>query len=524
VSVQPATRAPNRLGRTLGTTRHWRRRLLFHHVPVALASAFVFALFMGFSPFTGGGYTEFDMDADGVFPQPREGRPMGMGDAGGQLAGPGLSFELPDRISISQLTDATGYVATVLLGLTLLVGPANLLLRRHNPISTYLRRDLGTWTGGFDGTVTLVGAEPHPPYDRPPLSKQFLTATAAPKFFRSEASLRGDLDVDLRLATPATALHTDERMIVAGDEEIGYTGLVIATGAKARELPGMPRLAGVHTLRSIDDALAIRDALQPGTRIVIIGAGFIGAEVACSARQRGAEVTVVEAASVPLVRAVGEAMGVTLANLLQRTGIDLCCDVAVEALEGNVSVEAVRLVDGSRLTADVVVVGVGAAPATGWLEGSGLELDDGVVCDETLNAGPPGVYAAGDVARWRHPLFGQTVRLEHWTTAAEHGALAARNAINPVAAAPCATVPFFWSDWGNDRIQFVGVPGADEIRVVDGDPGDGDFLALYRCGGHVTAALGLNQPRPVMRLRALIVQRASWPEALKFAQAATCRS
>jgi NADPH-dependent 2,4-dienoyl-CoA reductase/sulfur reductase-like enzyme len=372
---------------------------------------------------------------------------------------------------------------------------------------------------GFDGRVTLIGAEPHLPYDRPPLSKRFLTdEVAAPKYFRTAASLRDDLDVDLRLGTPVTALHPGERVVVVDGEEIGYTGLVIATGARARELPGMPPLAGVHTLRTLDDALALRQAFQPGRRVVIIGAGFIGSEVACAARRRGAEVTVVEAAPVPLVRAVGDVMGAALAKLHEGNGTELRCGVAVESIEGNAGVEVVRLAGGSRLPAAVVVVGVGAAPATGWLEGSGLELADGVVCDETLNAGAPGVYAAGDVARWFNTLFGETMRLEHWTTAAEQGGLAARNAIDPSRAAPCATVPYFWSDWNADRIQFVGVPGADEIRVVAGDPETGGFLALYRRGEHVSGALGLNQRRPVMRLRAVIARRASWSEALACAR------
>jgi NADPH-dependent 2,4-dienoyl-CoA reductase/sulfur reductase-like enzyme len=228
---------------------------------------------------------------------------------------------------------------------------------------------------------------------------------------------------------------------------------------------------------------------------------------------------VVEAAPVPLVRAVGEIMGAACAKLHERNGTDLRCGVAVESIEGNASVEAVHLSDGSRLPADVVVAGVGAAPATDWLEGCGLKLDDGVVCDETLNAGAPGIYAAGDAARWFNPLFGETMRLEHWATAAGHGGLAARNAINPSQAAPCATVPYFWSDWNDDRIQFAGVPGADEIRLVAGDPEDGHFLALYRRGEHVGGALGLNQPRAVIRLRAMIAKRASWSDALQFAQA-----
>jgi NADPH-dependent 2,4-dienoyl-CoA reductase/sulfur reductase-like enzyme len=229
---------------------------------------------------------------------------------------------------------------------------------------------------------------------------------------------------------------------------------------------------------------------------------------------------VIEVAPVPLVRAVGEAMGAALARLHERNGTELRCGVAVESIEGDGMVEKVRLSDGGTVPADVVVVGVGVAPATAWLEGCGLELDDGVVCDETLCAGAPGVYAAGDVARWFNPLFGEAVRLEHWTTAAEQGLLAGRNAIDPTRAAPFITVPYFWSDWDDDRIQFVGVPGADEVRVVSGDPDDGDFLALYRRGERLGGALGLNQRRMVIRLRMMIAKRTSWSEALEFARAA----
>ncbi|MGH3517267.1 MAG: NAD(P)/FAD-dependent oxidoreductase [Haloechinothrix sp.] len=369
---------------------------------------------------------------------------------------------------------------------------------------------------GFDGTVTLIGAETHLPYDRPPLSKEFLADAAATNFFRTKDSLRSELGVHLRLGAPATALRPEEQTLLVGTEEIRYTALVIATGASARELPGTPELPGVHTLRTVDDAEAIRAALDAGARTVIIGAGFIGSEVACSARRRGAPVTVLEAAPVPLARAVGEQMGAAVARLHQRNGTDVRCGVAVEGIEGSDRVAAVRLSDGSMLPADLVVVGVGASPATGWLEGSGLKLADGVVCDETLCAGPPGVYAAGDIARWYNPLFGETMRLEHWTSAAEQGAIAARNAINPAEAVPCATVPYFWSDWYDSRIQFVGVPDADEVRVVLGDV-DADFLALYRRGDRLIGALGINQRRSIMKLRMMISESASWTDALEFA-------
>ncbi|MFF3248638.1 NAD(P)/FAD-dependent oxidoreductase [Streptomyces sp. NPDC002870] len=368
---------------------------------------------------------------------------------------------------------------------------------------------------GFDGTVTLIGAEPHLPYNRPPLSKEFLRADVDAKapYFHSEDSLRSGLGVDLRLGMPATALCVNSRTITVGEEEIPYTATVLATGASARTLPGSSQLRGVHTLRTLDDARDIRAALVPGVRLVVVGAGFVGAEVAFTARAMGADVTVLEVAQTPLVRAVGEEMGAALGGLLSRSGITLRCGTAVETIEGIGRVESVRLADGSILPADLVVVGIGAAPATGWLTASGLELDDGVVCDRYLRTGAPGVYAAGDLARWFNPVLDRTVRLEHWTTAAEQGALAARNAVDPAAAKQCSTVPYFWSDWGEHRIQFVGLPHADEVSVVVGDADSEGFLALYRRDERVIGALGLNQRRAIMRLRTAIAGRATWAEA-----------
>jgi NADPH-dependent 2,4-dienoyl-CoA reductase/sulfur reductase-like enzyme len=291
---------------------------------------------------------------------------------------------------------------------------------------------------------------------------------------------------------------------------VPYDGVVLATGATARELPFGRGLAGVHTLRTLDDAIAVRRALDAGARTVVIGAGFIGSEVASGARRRGLDVVVVEALPTPLVRAVGEEMGAACADLHRLNGTDVRCGVQVTAIEGAGRVERVLLSDGSVLPADLVVVGVGAAPATGWLADSGLTLDDGVVCDETLCAAP-GVYAAGDVARWHNPAFGRSMRLEHWTSAAEQARVAARNAIGP--ASPCAIVPYFWSDWYDSRIQFAGVPTADEVRVLDGDR----LVALYREGDRLTGALTVNGRALVMKYRGLIQRGASWSEGLAFA-------
>lgn len=374
---------------------------------------------------------------------------------------------------------------------------------------------------GHQGRITLVGAEEHLPYDRPPLSKTLLDAAgeASVEPFREERTLRDDLGVELVLGAPASRLDTTGRRINVGQREISYDALVIATGADARRLPATEGLGGVHTLRTRDDALAVRAGLDAGAGTVVIGAGFIGSEVASAARKRGLPVTVVEAMPTPLVRAVGQTMGEACAELHRRNGTDLRCGVGVVGFEGSGHVEGVRLSDGSRLDADLVVVGAGAIPATGWLEGSALTLDDGIVCDETLYTGVPGIYAAGDVARWHNPLFGESMRLEHWTSAAEQGAVAARNAINEVGRAEIySTVPYFWSDWYDCRIQFVGRPVADEVKVVSGDPTEGRCVALYRRGSRLVGALTLNQPTAIMKYRALIARAASWEDGLAFAE------
>jgi NADPH-dependent 2,4-dienoyl-CoA reductase/sulfur reductase-like enzyme len=384
---------------------------------------------------------------------------------------------------------------------------------------------------GFDGRLTLVGGEARVPYDRPPLSKAYLDAEPAePKdtTFHAEEELREDLRLDARLATWAMRLDTERRVLSVdgrdGAGELGYDVLVIASGASPRPLAVEGAdLAGVHTLRTLDDARAIRAALDNRPRTVVIGAGFIGSEVASSVRRRGLPVTLLEVLPVPLVRSVGERAGEICARMHRDHGTDLRCGVKVTGLEGvNGAVCGVRLDDGTTVPADLVVVGVGVTPNTAWLAGSGLALherDGGIVCDETLSAGAPGVYAAGDVAHVPHPLFGgELIRLEHWTNASEQGALAARNALDPSRATPAAGVPYFWSDWYGSRIQFVGLPTADEIRVVSEEKDEEKFLALYRRGDRLTGCMAVDRAGQVMKYQRMIAKGATWPDALEFAK------
>lgn len=383
-----------------------------------------------------------------------------------------------------------------------------------------LRAVEGARKAGLDGPITLIGAEEHLPYDRPPLSKAHLTDEVAPDVqFRTGDQLE-ELGTRLLLGQPASALDPDAREVVAGDRRIGYDALVIATGATARTLPGGDGLAGVHVLRTLDDAVSLRQALGARPRhVVVVGAGFIGSEVASGARKRGIDVTVIEAARYPLTRSLGSEMGVACSTLHELNGTVLRTGVGVARLVGEDAVEKVELTDGTVLDADIVVVGIGAIPSTGWLESSGIALDDGVVCDETLASTLPGVYAAGDVARWVNPLFDRPMRLEHWTSAAEQGAAAARNALMPTEARPYSTVPYFWSDWYGSRIQFVGLPGTDEQRVVAGSAEEGRLVALYREGDRLVGALTLDHQSSTMKYRGLIARRTSWTEAVEFARA-----
>ncbi|MGU3432554.1 NAD(P)/FAD-dependent oxidoreductase [Actinomycetes bacterium M1A6_2h] len=373
---------------------------------------------------------------------------------------------------------------------------------------------------GFEGRITLIGAEEHLPYDRPPLSKAALeTGSDVDTTFRSHETLTNDLHVDVRLGASATALNPVDHTIETDSGSVPYDLAVLATGSTARTLPGTAGVSGIHTLRTVDDARAVKAALDAGARTVVIGAGFIGSEVASGARRRGLPVTIVEAMDVPLVRAVGVDMGRACSDLHLRNGVDLRCGVSVARVDTDGGrVRGVVLSDGSVIPADLVIVGIGADPATGWLASSGIEIDNGIVCDQYMMSSLPGVAAAGDVARWHNALFDTPMRLEHWTSAAEQGAAATRNLLaEPGAPTPYTTVPYFWSDWYDTRIQFVGVPAADETRIVSGDTDDGRFVALYRQGDRLAGALALNHQSHIMKYRNLISKSCTWADALEFA-------
>ncbi|MGI9644553.1 MAG: NAD(P)/FAD-dependent oxidoreductase [Ilumatobacteraceae bacterium] len=374
---------------------------------------------------------------------------------------------------------------------------------------------------GFSGAVTIVGAEPHRPYDRPPLSKKLLAGEWDPdRIALRQADTFDELDVEWRLGMAATGLDLDARELHLTDgSSLGFAGLIIATGATPRRLPGQDGFDHVHELRTVDDAMALRTRLAAGDRrVAVVGAGFIGLEVAATARILGNDVTVLELAAAPLAAPLGHELGEAIGALHRAEGVDIRCGVAVDRLAD----ASVVLMGGEEVAADEIVVGIGVEPATGWLAGSGLELRDGVVCDGTLGARrtdgsrAAGIFAAGDVARWTNPLYGEEMRVEHWTNAAEQGALAARNLLAPDlggAPEPYAPVPFFWSDQYRHRIQFLGRAGPhDEVEVVAGDVDDANFLALYHRDGVLRGALGVNAPRWVMKMRGPLLERVSWDD------------
>jgi NADPH-dependent 2,4-dienoyl-CoA reductase/sulfur reductase-like enzyme len=369
---------------------------------------------------------------------------------------------------------------------------------------------------GFEGKLTIVGGEPHPPYNRPPLSKDVLAGKAEPESTQlaTPDELAG-LDIELRLGEHASRLDLRDRRLVVGEERIPFDGLVIATGASPRRLPALEEIEGVHLLRTLDDALALRGAFERGPRVLVVGAGFIGSEVAATARSRSLDVTVVELSPTPLAYAVGPEMGAVLASIHAEHGTTLRAGTTVSALEGDARVERARLTDGSVVDADVVVVGVGVTPNTDWLQGSGLDLADGVLCSATLEAGVPFVYAAGDVARWPNDLFGSAARVEHWTTAGDHGTHVAKNLLAEGDPQPFVDAGYVWSDQYGLKIQVVGLTNDyDEVAIVDGDVDARKFVALYRRGDRVVGALGVSSPPLVMRARRLIEQRTAWAEAL----------
>jgi NADPH-dependent 2,4-dienoyl-CoA reductase/sulfur reductase-like enzyme len=383
---------------------------------------------------------------------------------------------------------------------------------------------------GHTGSIIVVDADSERPYDRPPLSKQMLTGEWEPEKILLPAG-KEDLDLEFRLGVRAKAVDLAAREITLEGVDgtvanTAFDSLVIASGASARRLPDTAGIAGVHVVRTLADSLALRAELEAGpSRVVVIGAGFIGAEVASSCRKRGIEVTLVEAMPLPLERILGAEMGQVCAQVHIENGVDLRLGTGVlqletEIVDGVEKVVGVALTDGTSVATEIVVVGIGVTLNIDWLEGSGLTLDDGVVCDNTLLAAP-GVVAAGDIARYPSARFGRMLRVEHWETAIAGGEAAARRLLaeargeTPVVFDP---IPWFWSDQYDRKIQLAGRPmPTDTCVVVHGSTDEFRFVALYGDGDRLTGVLGMNRPRHVVQLRAIFEEGASFSEACERA-------
>lgn len=373
----------------------------------------------------------------------------------------------------------------------------------------------------FEGELLLIGDDPHPPYDRPPLSKEFLRGEWDEERIALRRKSYDDLDAELMLGRRVASLDGENRILRFEDGGVAsFDGLVIATGGLARRLPNQPDLDGVLTLRTLDDARRIRSELDAKPKVAVIGAGFIGAEIAASMRQLGLDVTMIEALEVPLIRGLGPTLGAHMQKIHEQRGVHVMCGRTVQHFEGDQQVRALVLDDGSRVECDLAVVGIGMTPATDWLEGSGIELGDGVVCDETLATAVSGIVAAGDVASWPNPLFGERMRVEHWTNAVEQ----ARHAVNTLLAAPgeaqpFESVPMFWSDQYDIKIQGVGRPRpTDELTVVEGSEAN-KLVAVYVRDGAMTGAVTFNQAPKLIKLRMLMAKRGALDEALEIAHA-----
>lgn len=366
---------------------------------------------------------------------------------------------------------------------------------------------------GFDGTITIIGAEPHRPYDRPPLSKEYLVGDLGEEHLHLER--RGeDLGVDWLLDRRALSLDPDRRTLDLDDgTKITSDAVVIATGARARRLPSDvagATIGGLHYLRTLDDARLLRSDLLPGRSMVVVGAGFIGSEIASAGRRLGLSVTVLEAAETPLEGPLGRDGGRLVAGLHERHGVDLRTSAVVAMVHGGSRVSAAGLLDGTSVAADLIVVGVGALPEVEWLGSAGLALDPGVRTDRYGATAVPGVYAVGDASAWWDPVLGTHVRIEHWTEAKDRPAILAARIVG----APLPTEikpPYFWSDQYGVRIEFAGRRWGDEEFVIESGSLDDGLIASYRRDGQAVAVLGINQRREFARLRKSLIIRSAGP-------------
>lgn len=368
---------------------------------------------------------------------------------------------------------------------------------------------------GFAGRLVIVGDEHHRPYDRPPLSKDFLLGSITAEDLSLESDDDG-LDAEWILGGGAISLDAATRTIRLKDgQSVTADGIVIATGARARRLPVLASMTNVFYLRTVADAQRLAPKLVSGARMTVVGAGFIGAEVASAAASRGMDVTMINNTPVPFTAQLGQDMGAVVGKLHVANGVDLISGAFIEEFfseENNVT--GIRLADGRQLATDVVVVGIGAEPNVEWLEGSGVQLGGGVLCDSMGRTNAPGIVAVGDCAAWFDDTIGAHRRIEHWTGALERAALAVQALLDENVPQQPLKPPYFWSDQHGVKIQFAGhSTGHDRLEIEAGDTEDHRFLAVYYRGETPVAVLGMNQPRLFTKWRRAIAAPASKPES-----------
>lgn len=363
----------------------------------------------------------------------------------------------------------------------------------------------------YGGAITIVSDENHLPYDRPPLSKEVLRAESDDITLKP-AEYYAENDITLMLGNAAASVDTVAKTVTLADgTAVHYDELVIATGLVPKRISSFPALPGIHVLRSYDECLALRSEARSATRAVVVGAGFIGCEVAASLRGLGVDVVLVEPQPAPLASVLGEQIGNLVTRLHRAEGVDVRCGVGVAEVSGEDRVQKVTLSDGTELDADLVIVGIGSHPATGWLEGSGITVDNGVVCDEFGRTTAPHVWAIGDVASWLDEVAGQ-VRVEHWSNVADQ-ARAMVPALLGQEPSAAVTVPYFWSDQYDVKIQCLGEPEAtDTVHVVEDD--GRKFLAYYERDGVVVGVVGGGMPGKVMKTRGKIASGAPIADVL----------
>lgn len=366
----------------------------------------------------------------------------------------------------------------------------------------------------YSGPITIVSDEVHLPYDRPPLSKEVLRKEVDDTALKPR-QWYDDNDITLRLGSAARSLDTAAQTLTLEDgTTLGYDELVIATGLVPRRIPTIPDLDGIRVLRTFDESLALREHASAAQRAVIIGAGFIGCEVAASLRSLGVDVVLVEPQPTPLAAVLGEQIGELVARLHRAEGVDVRLGVGVAQVRGDTHVEAVVLTDGTELAADVVVIGIGSRPATDWLEGSGVAIDSvdrGVLCDEAGRTSAPNVWALGDVASWRDAT-GHQGRVEHWSNVADQARVVVPAMLGKEVP-PVVVVPYFWSDQYDVKIQCLGEPEADDIVHIVEDDGR-KFLAYYERDGALVGVVGGGMPGKVMKTRAKIAAAVPIAEML----------